>query len=206
MPLIFGPVRVERPYERGVEVHFIDDGKFNYRDRGKRLSFNVKNIFAEDYSLELEEKITKKQREAMVNNGKDTSTWPVLGLDAHPTKVGFYVLNKKEQKTVIDIFSKFVELHELYATVQYCNEKKYRTKEYWIKEKIDKHGNRIPAEKAGDEPFCSLVFLSIPMGCVLWVPQARAISTVTTKTAGADGGPKSASRKTRSRMRYASGS
>ena len=146
---------IEAAYERGVEVHFIDDGKFNYRDRGKRLSFNVKNIFAEDYSLELEEKITKKQREAMVNNGKDTSTRPLLGLDPHPTRVGFYVLNKTEQETVNDIFSKFVELQELYATVQYCNEKGYRTKVYQIKEKIDRHGNRVPVRAIGGELFVS---------------------------------------------------
>ncbi len=146
---------IEAAYERGVEVHFIDDGIFNYRDRGKRLSFNVKNIFAEDYSLELEEKITKKQREAMVNNGKDTSTRAVLGLDPHPTKVGFYVFNKKEQEATRDIFLKFEEMQELYATVQYCNEQGYRTKKHQIKEKIDRHGNRIPIKTVGGEEFTS---------------------------------------------------
>jgi DNA invertase Pin-like site-specific DNA recombinase len=146
---------IEAASERGVEVHFIDDGKFNYKDRGKRLSFNVKNIFAEDYSLELEEKITKKQREAMINNGKDTSTRPVLGLDPHPTKVGFYLLNRSEQVIAVDIFSKFCELKELFATIMYCNDKGYKTKENWVKEKIDKNGTRIPPRKVGGEEFTS---------------------------------------------------
>ena len=146
---------VETAYEQKVEVFFIDDGQFNYKDRGKRLSFNIKNIFAEDYSLDLEEKITKKQREAMFNNGKDTSTRPVLGLDPHPTKVGFYVLNQGEQNIVTDIFSKFVELQELFSTVRHCNEQGYKTKEYWFKERIDKDGNRIAAQRVGGEPFHS---------------------------------------------------
>ncbi len=79
----------------------------------------------------------------------------MLGLDPHPTKVGFYVLNKNEQTIAIDIFSKFCELKELFATVLYCNEKGYKTKEYWVKEKIDKNGNRILPRKIGGEEFTS---------------------------------------------------
>ena len=57
----------------GVEAVEYESGVINLKDRGKRLGFNIKNMLAEEYSLELEEKISKKQREARVNNGKDTS-------------------------------------------------------------------------------------------------------------------------------------
>jgi hypothetical protein len=52
---------------------------------------------AEEYSLDLVEKLTKKGREARVNNGKDNNSMPVLGLDEHPTEACFYIINKKEQ-------------------------------------------------------------------------------------------------------------
>ncbi len=52
----------------GVEIHEYETGMIDLKDRGKRLGFNIKNMLAEEYSLELEEKVTKKQREAMVNS------------------------------------------------------------------------------------------------------------------------------------------
>ena len=55
--------------EKTIESHSFESGKIDLRDRGSRLGFNIKNLLAEEYSLELEEKITKKQREARVNNG-----------------------------------------------------------------------------------------------------------------------------------------
>ena len=99
--------------ETGVEVHEVESGIINLRDRGSRLSFNIKNMFAEEYSLELEEKIAKKQREARVNNGKDTSTWPILGLDAHPTKTGMYTINPDEQGIVRKLFETYLNTGSL---------------------------------------------------------------------------------------------
>lgn len=139
--------------EHQVEIHEYESGLIDLKDRGKRLGFNVKNMMAEEYSLDLEEKISKKQREARVNNGKDTSSSPVLGLDKHPTMACFYVINPTEQKIVISIFSKFLELGSVRATVQFCNERKFVTKAKIVKEKIDKNGRIIPARQIGSEPF-----------------------------------------------------
>ncbi len=145
---------VRAAHENDVELLIVEEGReFNYKDRGSRLVFNAKNSWAEEYSLELEEKITKKMREARVNNGKDSSTAPILGLDPHPSKVGFYVINSQEQETVTDIFNQFILTGELFATANYCNAKGYRTKERLTREKIDKDGNRVPAKKVGGEPF-----------------------------------------------------
>jgi hypothetical protein len=36
---------------------------------------------------------------------------------------------------------------------RYCAEKNYRTKERWTHESSDEHGNRIPSQKRGGEPF-----------------------------------------------------
>ncbi len=153
---------VEAAQENDVEIIFLEDGKkFDYRNRGEKLTFSIKNVLAEDYSYELEEKIQKKQREAMVNNGKDTSTAPILGLNEHPDKVGFYVINSEEQEIVIDIFNKFVELGELFATAAYCDKKGYRTKERWTKETTDKNGHRISRRKLGGEKFDSKTLRSL---------------------------------------------
>ena len=154
---------IEAAAENDIEILLAEDGKeLNYyKDRGSRLVFNAKNSWAEEYSLELEEKVTKKMREARVNNGKDSSTAPILGLDSHPTKVGFYVINPEEQEIVKDIFSQFILTGELFATADYCNSKGYRTKKRTIKEKIDKDGNRVPAREVGGEPFDSRTLRSL---------------------------------------------
>ena len=144
---------VEEAHEHGVEVFETESGKIDLRDRGSRLGFNIKNMLAEEYSLDLEEKITKKQREARVNNGKDTSTCPMLGLDAHDTMTGKYLLNKPELEIVADFMTKFTELKSFKETVDYCNQRGYKTKVRWTKEKIDRHGNRVPPRKIGGEPF-----------------------------------------------------
>tara|TARA_B110001454_G_scaffold28073_1_gene27461 strand:+ start:62297 stop:64204 length:1908 start_codon:yes stop_codon:yes gene_type:complete len=149
--MIYNLGLVKKAQEYGVEVHEFESGQIDLRDRGSRLGFNIKNLLAEEYSLDLEEKITKKQREARVNNGKDTSTCPVLGLDAHPAKRGMYVVNKNEQKIVIDIFKKFVECGSVKETSKYCIQKGYRNKIRLTKEKVDKNGNIIPPKQVGGE-------------------------------------------------------
>lgn len=149
--MIYNLGLVKKAHENGVEVHEFESGKIDLRDRGSRLGFNIKNLLAEEYSLDLEEKITKKLREARINNGKDTSTCPVLGLDPHPTKRGMYVINKKEQEILLDIFKKFLVCGSIKETADYCQSKNYRTKERQTKEKTDKDGNIVPSEKIGGE-------------------------------------------------------
>jgi DNA invertase Pin-like site-specific DNA recombinase len=144
---------VEMCDDHGVEVYEVESGLINLRDRGNRLGFHFKNFMAEEYSLDLAEKITKKQREAKFNNGKDSSTTPILGLDPHPTKTGFYTINIEEQLIINDIFRHFVSSGSLKVTSDYCNEKGYRTKVRYTREKIDREGNRIPPCRVGGEKF-----------------------------------------------------
>jgi len=142
---------MELALENNVEVFELESGLIDFKNRGSRMSFNIKNMMAEEYSLELEEKITTKQREAKVNNGKDSSTYPILGLDPHPTKTCMYMINYNELKQVVNIMEKFCELQSYIELSKYCKDKGYTTKVRLLKEKIDKHGNRQPARKIGNE-------------------------------------------------------
>ncbi|HEY8269955.1 MAG TPA: recombinase family protein [Pseudobdellovibrionaceae bacterium] len=159
--IIYNLGLVKKAQENGVEVHEFESGQIDLRDRGSRLGFNIKNLLAEEYSLDLEEKITKKQREARINNGKDTSTVAVLGLDPHPAKRGMYVINKKEQEIVLDIFKKFIEVGSLKSVAEYCKERHYVTKSRMTKEKSDKEGNIIPPQKVGGDPIDSAYLRNI---------------------------------------------
>jgi DNA invertase Pin-like site-specific DNA recombinase len=147
--MIYNLGLLKKAQEYGVEVFEFESGKIDLRDRGSRLGFNIKNMLSEEYSLDLEEKITKKQREARINNGKDTSTFPALGLDPHPAKRGMYLINKKEQEVVTDIFKKFIELGSIKGLADYCRERGYKTKVRITKEKSDREGNIIPPKKVG---------------------------------------------------------
>ena len=144
---------LQSAYDTDTEVYEVESGKIDLKDRGSRLGFNIKNMLAEEYSLELEEKITKKQREAAVNNGKDTSSCPVLGLDRHPTLSCMYERNFDELKIVEDIMKRFVRLQSYVATVEYCEKKDYRDKERTTNKKTDRLGNIIQPRKIGGEPF-----------------------------------------------------
>ena len=146
---------IDTASENEVEIFEVESGRINMKDRGSRLGFNIKNLLAEEYSLDLEEKVTKKVREAKVNNGKDSATIPVLGLEAHPTKIGIYVIDKNEQKVVIDIFETFLKTGSLKETVSYCKKMGYKTKARSTREKIDKKGNRILPRQVGGQDFDS---------------------------------------------------
>lgn len=144
---------VKMAQEFGVEVYEIESGLIDFRDRGSRLGFNIKNMLAEDYVLELEEKVTKKGREARVNNGKDKNTVPILGLDPHPSKSCVYVRNEDEIKIVKDIFREFLKTKSHKSTIDYCNAKGYKTKARMTKSKIDRQGNIVPPRRIGGEFF-----------------------------------------------------
>lgn len=150
---IYNLTLVKLAQEYNVEVHEFESGLINLRDRGSRLGFHIKNMMAEEYSLDLEEKVTKKFREARVNNGKDTSTCPILGLDPHPTMRGMYVKNDREILIVEDIMKKFVELRSYIDVARYCQQKGYKTKSRIVKEKVDRNGRIIPPKKVGGEDF-----------------------------------------------------
>ena len=137
-----------------IEVYEVDSGKIDFKDRGSRIGFNIKNMFAAEYSCELEEKGTKKLRERRINNGKDSSTKSIFALDPHPTKTCIYNINIKEQKQLIDMFEQALCFGGANIKLkQYCDQKNYLTKKYETKEKIDKDGNRIPPVKMGGEKF-----------------------------------------------------
>jgi len=146
----FNRLFVSEANDKDVEVYEVDSGIINLKDRGSRLSFNIKNMIAEEYSLDLEEKITKKQREANVNNGKDTSTSPTLGLDSHPVRAGFYERNEREIAILRNIFLNFIETQSYKLTIEYCKEMGYLSKSKMIKEKIVK-GKKILARPVGGE-------------------------------------------------------
>jgi len=150
---VFNLQIMREAHKQGVEVYEVESGMINFRDRGSRLGFNVKNFMAEEYSWDLEEKVTKKLRSARVHNGKDSSTTPILGLDAHPTKVGMYVRNEKEVAIVLDIANEFIKQQSVKPVLAYCKERGYKTKERRTKEKIDKEGNRIAPRLVGGVDF-----------------------------------------------------
>jgi DNA invertase Pin-like site-specific DNA recombinase len=143
----------EACHDNGVELWFVDGGRFNYLNKGDRIKFGINNLMAEEESLDNSERVTKKQREAMVNNGKDTSTNPALGLDPHPTKVGMYIPNHEELKTVVEIMEKFCQYRSLKLTVNYCSERGFKTKERVTKAGTDKMGNIVPSRRIGGDDF-----------------------------------------------------
>ena len=136
----------------GVKFYRLDGGLVDFRDRSSRTSVFIESWMAEEYSLDLVEKLTKKGREARVNNGKDSSSVPILGLDEHPTEACFYVINKQEQEIVKDIFRHFCRCQDLQQTASYCNLKGYKTKQRYTRPKLDK-GKKIPPKLVGGETF-----------------------------------------------------
>ncbi len=137
----------------GVEAYTYESGLIDMKNSGNRMMFHLRNMSAEEGSIDLQEKISKKQREAMFNNGKDTSCKPILGLDRHPTKSCFYKINKIEQEQAILIFKKFLELGSLKATVSFCKQRGFKTKVIVVREKINKEGEIIPEHTRGGEDF-----------------------------------------------------
>lgn len=151
---IFNLILAEKLVKFGVELFLIDGGKVDFRQSGDRWKFKIDNIRAGEYSEDLSQKVSIKQREAMVNNGKDPSPTPTLGLDSHDVWVGMYKLNKPELKIVSDIMKQFVSLKgSRRATLEYCKDKQYRTKVWWTEPKVSKDGRRIPPRKMGGHLF-----------------------------------------------------
>ena len=145
-------MRLAQEYD--CDIYDVDSGgKVDMMERGSRMAFHVKNMVAEDYSLELSEKKTKKQREAKVNNGKDHTCQPILGIDPHPTKAGIYVINEEEKKIANEIYEKFSKTGSIKATLEHCHKKKFKRKVLSVKERRDSEGNLVPSKFKGGKPF-----------------------------------------------------
>lgn len=138
--------------EMGIKFYRLDGGLVDLKDRSSRTSVFIESWMAEEYSLDLVEKLTKKGREARVNNGKDNQSMPVLGLDEHPTEACFYVINQDEQKIVTDIFRYFCLNGDLQKTANYCNKKGYQTKERYTRPKVEK-GKKVQPKLVGGLPY-----------------------------------------------------
>ena len=151
---VFNLILAEKLVKSGVELFLIDGGRVDFRQSGDRWKFKIDNIRAGEYSEDLSQKVSIKQREAMVNNGKDPTPIPILGFDKHKVWVGMYSLNKPELKIVVDIMKKFVELKgSRQGTLRYCRGKKYKTKVWFTAPQVSKEGRRIPPKKMGGKDF-----------------------------------------------------
>ena len=139
--------------ENNVELHEINYGKFNPMDRGQRMGWKFRNIQAGEYSEGVSEDVARKMRQAMVHNGKDPSSHPVLGLNPHPKYVGYYVPNREELGIWEDIAQKFISLnYSRQGTIEYCKTVGYKTKVWWTKEK-NKGGEIIKPRRMGGKDF-----------------------------------------------------
>lgn len=140
----------------GIEVWEIESG-INFNSPGNPFVFQMfimKAASSEVESAITSQRVSSKHREAMTNHGKDPSPRAsFLGLDLHPKKVGFYVINQPELQIVVDIMRAFVGFKNYAETVEYCNLKGYKTKEYFSKQRTDKNGNIISSRKLGGESF-----------------------------------------------------
>lgn len=136
----------------GIKFYRLDGGLVDLKDRSSRTSVFIESWMAEEYSLDLVEKLTKKGREARVNNGKDNNSLAILGIDEHPTEACFYLINEEEQKIVKDIFRHFCACGDLQQTAKYCAMKGYKTKERYTRPKVEK-GKKIAPKLVGGHPF-----------------------------------------------------
>jgi hypothetical protein len=139
-----------------IEVWEIESG-INYNSPGNPFVFQMfimKAASSEVESAITSHRVSSKHREAMTIHGKDPSPRAsFLGLDLHPKKVGFYVVNQSELEIVIDIMKAFVNFKNYQETIEYCSDKNYRTKVFYSKQRVDKFGNIIAPQKMGGEPF-----------------------------------------------------
>jgi DNA invertase Pin-like site-specific DNA recombinase len=151
---IFNLELAEKIKKHNVELFFIEGGKIDFQKQGDRWRYKLDNIRAGEYSEELSEKVLRKQRVAMVEVGKDPSPNLTLGLDKHPELKGRYEINRKELKTVVDIMQRFCELGgSREGTLKYCEEKGYKTKQWWTEESADEHGKIIKPRLRGGRLF-----------------------------------------------------
>ncbi len=137
--------------ETKAEYHEVENGQIDFSQEHQYHGFIHRSYQAERYSTELSKTVRTQGRRSRINNGKDSSTCPVFGLDAHGTLTCMYVRNEKEIEDLHKLGWHLIDSQDAVATAAYGNELGIRTKERWTKEKIDKDGRRIPPRKVGGE-------------------------------------------------------
>ncbi len=97
---------------------FVRNFPINPNDPVQILQLDILAAFAEYESNQTSRRVRESTFSAMVSSGKFNSTWPILGLDQLTVngdpKVGFYVPNETELKTVEWIMQRFI----LYGSYQ----------------------------------------------------------------------------------------
>ena len=134
-----------------AEYFEVESGKIDFKQQDQFFGYVYRSFNAEAYSVNLSRNVRTQGRRARVNNGKDTNTTTVFGIDAHPTLVCQYVINTKETEQLNMLGWHLIKTRDAVATARYGNELGIRTKVRWIKEQINKDGVRIPPRKVGGE-------------------------------------------------------
>lgn len=156
--------------EHKAEYHEGDSGIIDFTQENQYFGFIYRSFTAEAYSTNLSKNVRTQGRRARVNNGKDSSTVPVYGLDPHPTFTCQYIINANEAKLLNELGWYLVKTRDYKATAHFGNQRGIRTKERWTKESVDKNGVKIPSRKIGGEALNAK-----RVSCLLYSPKVRGI-------------------------------
>lgn len=137
--------------EYDAEYFECENGKIDFKDEGQFSFFVLRSVNAQNYSTKLSKDVRTQGRRARVNNGKDSNTAPVFGIDAHQTFSCQYAINEREASLLNMLGWHLIKTRDAVATAKYGNELGIRTKRRWTKERIDKHGVRIAPREVGGE-------------------------------------------------------
>ena len=137
--------------EYDAEYHEVENGKIDFNQQDQFFGFVYRSFNAEAYSVNLSKTVRTQGRRSRVNNGKDSSTAPVFGIDAHPTLSCQYVINLTEASQLNELGWHLVKTKDAALTAKYGNEMGIRTKKRCTKERIDKYGVRVPSREVGGE-------------------------------------------------------
>lgn len=135
-----------------AEYHEVENGWIDFNQQDQFFGFVYRSFNAEAYSTNLSKNVRTQGRRARVNNGKDSSTAPVFGLDAHPTLTCQYVINVAEAALLNKLGWYLVKTRDFKAAAKYGNELGITTKVRWTKEGVNKYGERLPSKKVGGQP------------------------------------------------------
>lgn len=112
--------------EKECEI-FIRGLPINPNDPTQILQLDILAAFAEYESNQISKRTRESNFSAMITSGKFNSTHQVLGLDQlvinGEKKVGFYVANESEMKTVEWIMRTFMKYGSQQKTLEECSEK-----------------------------------------------------------------------------------
>jgi DNA invertase Pin-like site-specific DNA recombinase len=159
---------------------------FNPNDPTQILQLDILAAFAEYESNQISKRTKESNFSAMVTSGKFNSTHKILGLDQlvvnDDEKVGLYVPNLEELKTVTWIMKTFLNLSKYTLTAETCNSKGILNKDgkkfnkdtvkrlltnkryigKWIVNEKNKHKNQDNLM-----PYDKYLEVELPHGCVI---------------------------------------